>query len=89
MRGNGKCPARVNNYEVFWSWVGAFLGIAAVGILHEMFFEDRELVMIIGSFGASAVLFKKISRVLAVKISLQPEEPVPHATCKALNRYCN
>jgi CBS-domain-containing membrane protein len=32
------------------------LGIAAVGVLNDRFFEGSDLVLIIGSFGASAVL---------------------------------
>ncbi|MEN8130463.1 MAG: HPP family protein [Pseudomonadota bacterium] len=49
-------PPRVSNLEVFWSWVGAFLGIAAVALVNRLFFEGTDYVMMIGSFGASAVL---------------------------------
>ena len=42
--------------EIIWSWTGAFLGISAVAILHNNFFSPHDLVLIIGSFGASAVL---------------------------------
>lgn len=49
-------PPRVSRAEVFWSWVGAFLGIGAVGLIGERFFAGTDLVMVIGSFGASAVL---------------------------------
>jgi CBS-domain-containing membrane protein len=42
--------------EVFWSWLGAFLGIAAVALIHFRILGNTGLVMIIGSFGASAVL---------------------------------
>lgn len=42
--------------EIFWSWLGAFLGIGAVALLHEKLFLFHDLIMIIGSFGASAVL---------------------------------
>ncbi len=49
-------PPRVSNVEVFWSWLGAFLGIAAVALVNRIFFEGTDYVMMIGSFGASAVL---------------------------------
>lgn len=42
--------------EIAWSWLGSFLGIAAVSSLHYTFLDNSDLVMIIGSFGASAVL---------------------------------
>lgn len=43
--------------EITWSWIGAFLGVASVGITHYgLIGEGSDLTMIIGSFGASAVL---------------------------------
>lgn len=43
--------------EITWSWVGAFLGIALVALSHySLVGEGSDLTMIIGSFGASAVL---------------------------------
>ena len=56
MRGTTASPPRVSIKEVIWSWIGSFLGIAAVGIVHFNFLSDSDMVMIIGSFGASAVL---------------------------------
>lgn len=57
MRGTTKgTPPRVSNSEIWWSWIGSFLGIAAVGAVHQYFFSGMDLTMIIGSFGASAVL---------------------------------
>jgi len=56
MRGTTTSPPRVGLTEILWSWVGAFLGIAAVAYLHYGWVEETDLVMIIGSFGASAVL---------------------------------
>jgi CBS-domain-containing membrane protein len=41
---------------MFLSWLGAFIGIAAVRYIHYHLLSKTELVMIIGSFGASAVL---------------------------------
>jgi CBS-domain-containing membrane protein len=49
-------PPRVSNEEVIWSWIGAFLGIAAVAWVNRFFFEGTDLSLMIGSFGASAVL---------------------------------
>jgi len=56
MRGNTQSPPRVGMGEILWSWIGSFLGIAAVGLAHYKMFEPKSLVMILGSFGASAVL---------------------------------
>ena len=56
MRGGSDCPPMVSLSEVAWSWLGAFLGIAAVAYLHESVLARMDLVLIIGSFGASAVL---------------------------------
>nr|CRH07176.1 putative transportor belongs to HPP family protein [Candidatus Magnetococcus massalia] len=42
--------------ELFWSWLGSFVGIGLVAWLHHFFFSGQDLVFIIGSFGASAVL---------------------------------
>jgi len=56
MRGVTQSPPRVSGAEVFWSWLGSLLGIAAVAYIHDGFLEKTDLVLIIGSFGASAVL---------------------------------
>jgi CBS-domain-containing membrane protein len=49
-------PPRVSNTEVMWSWIGAFLGIAAVAWVGHLFFSGTDLSLMIGSFGATAVL---------------------------------
>ncbi len=49
-------PPRVRNAEIFWSWLGAFLGIGAVTSVGQLVFAGLELTLMIGSFGASAVL---------------------------------
>jgi len=49
-------PPRVSNSEIFWSWLGAFLGIAAVALFGQHFFPGTDNLLLIGSFGASAVL---------------------------------
>ncbi len=56
MKGSGQSPPRVSLAEVGWSWVGSFLGIAAVAFIHYRLIDENGLVMLIGSFGASAVL---------------------------------
>ncbi|MDD2901048.1 MAG: HPP family protein [Syntrophales bacterium] len=56
MRGTTKSPPRVSLVEIAWSWLGAFLGILAVAYLNYQILSGTTLVMVIGSFGASAVL---------------------------------
>jgi CBS-domain-containing membrane protein len=56
MKGTTKSPPPVSFAEIVWSWIGAFLGIAAVAFVNFHIIEETDLVMIIGSFGASAVL---------------------------------
>ncbi|GMT48316.1 MAG: membrane protein [bacterium] len=56
MRGTTKSPPVVSLSEIAWSWIGAFLGIAAVSYSNYNILEETDLVMVIGSFGASAVL---------------------------------
>lgn len=56
MKGNGQSPPRVSIAEVCWSWLGSFLGITAVALLHYNVVDQQGLMLLIGSFGASAVL---------------------------------
>jgi len=57
MRGSTRgSPPRVGNSEIAWSWIGGFCGIAAVAWLFRLFFEGLDQVLMLGSFGASAVL---------------------------------
>jgi CBS-domain-containing membrane protein len=56
MRGATQSPPRLGLAEIGWSWLGGFLGIAAVGWLHARFCTGTALVLLIGSLGASAVL---------------------------------
>jgi len=56
MRGTTKSPPAVGLSEIIWSWIGAFLGMASVALINYQILEGTDLVMIIGSFGASAVL---------------------------------
>jgi CBS-domain-containing membrane protein len=56
MKGGTQSPPRVSLSEILWSWVGAMLGIAAVAAVHYRWLAGTGLILIIGSFGASAVL---------------------------------
>ena len=56
MKGGGECPPRTCLSEILWSWIGAFCGILPVALLNYSIFAGTDLVFIIGSFGASAVL---------------------------------
>lgn len=56
MKGGGQSPPQVGAGEVFWSWIGSFAGIAAVALLHYKMLDQTGLMLILGSFGASAVL---------------------------------
>jgi CBS-domain-containing membrane protein len=56
MKGGAKSPPGVGLGELFWSWVGASIGIGICGYTSSKYFEPRDLTLLIGSFGASAVL---------------------------------
>lgn len=57
MRGTTRgSPPRVSNSEIIWSWIGSFVSILAVGWFNHLWFEGTDLTLLIGSFGASAVL---------------------------------
>lgn len=56
MKGGGQSPPKISLSEVLWSWIGSFIGIAAVSLIHYKILDQIGLMLIIGSFGASAVL---------------------------------
>lgn len=56
MRGSTQSPPRVSWTEISLSWLGAFLGISSVAYMDLNLLEQTDMVMLIGSFGASAVL---------------------------------
>ncbi len=56
MKGTTTSPPRVGTVEIVWSWIGAFIGMTAVAYLNFRVVEGTDLVLLIGSFGASAVL---------------------------------
>src|SRR5574344_585266 len=47
-------PIDISN--MFWSWIDSFLGIIAIAFFHKNFLDDDNLVLVLSSFGASAVL---------------------------------
>lgn len=49
-------PPRVRNDEIFWSWIGASMGMGLLAMIGSLWFGSRNLPWLIGSFGASAVL---------------------------------
>lgn len=56
MRGATHAPPRVPLAEIGWSWLGSFLGMALIAELHMQMVARGDLMLLIGSFGASAVL---------------------------------
>jgi CBS-domain-containing membrane protein len=56
MCGSTQSPPRVGLAEIFWSWLGGFLGIALVGLIHYHYLEGANQVLLIAPLGASAVL---------------------------------
>ena len=56
MKGTTKSPPMVRLPEILWSWIGSFLGMALVAYINYNIIDETDLLMLIGSFGASAVL---------------------------------
>jgi CBS-domain-containing membrane protein len=56
MKGVSKSPPKVSLSEIVWSWIGSFVGIAFVAYVSYGIIDGTGLTLIIGSFGASAVL---------------------------------
>lgn len=56
MKGTTKSPPVAGLTEIIWSWIGAFLGMAVVAYINYNIIGETDLIMVIGSFGASAVL---------------------------------
>lgn len=46
----------VDYREHFWSFIGAFVGIALIAFIQSLMLTDFENIFLIGSFGASSVL---------------------------------
>lgn len=56
MKGGSQSPPGVGMMELLWSWIGAAAGIMICGCLSAKYFEPRDMTLLIGSFGATAVL---------------------------------
>lgn len=56
MKGGAKSPPGGPLHDLLWSWVGAVIGIGLCSYLSSRYFEPHDLSLLIGSFGASAVL---------------------------------
>jgi CBS-domain-containing membrane protein len=56
MKGGAKSPPGGPVSELIWSGAGALIGIGLCAYLSSRYFEPRDLSLLIGSFGASAVL---------------------------------
>ena len=56
MRGGHESPPGVNLFEILWAWIGSFIGIAVIALINQKIMAEMDQIMLIGSFGASAVL---------------------------------
>jgi CBS-domain-containing membrane protein len=56
MSGGGRNYAKVSMADVIWGWLGSFVGISLIAAINQYVLEGTDLLMVIGSFGASAVL---------------------------------
>jgi CBS-domain-containing membrane protein len=56
MKGGAVSPPGVGAGELLWSWIGATLGVMSCAYLSSRYLEPHDLTLLIGSFGASAVL---------------------------------
>ncbi len=52
---------RTHIKEIAWSWLAAFAGIGLVAWLNDAIFSQKDILLIMGSFGASAVLIYGVS----------------------------
>ncbi|KAB7887551.1 HPP family protein [Poseidonibacter ostreae] len=46
----------IEKSNIIWSWIASFLGILAISYFHQDILNDKDLTLVIASFGASAVL---------------------------------
>lgn len=46
----------VDSRELFWSFIGSFMAILCIGFIQDYFLNHSDNLMLIGSFGATAVL---------------------------------
>ncbi len=62
MRPISEPAPRIHAKDILWSCISAFAGIGLVAWLHNGWFYERDLTLIVGSFGASAVLIYGVIR---------------------------
>ena len=55
MKGVSQSPPPVSSIEICLSWLGAFLGVGLVGLVNNLIVGADDNVLMITSFGASAV----------------------------------
>ncbi len=56
MKGGAKSPPGVGVFELVWSWLGSAVGIMICAYMSAKYFEPLDMTLLIGSFGATAVL---------------------------------
>ncbi len=56
IKSTTKSPPRVSIQEVILSWLGAFVGISVLTIIHYKLLDHTAMSVLVGSFGASAAL---------------------------------
>ncbi len=56
MKGGAKSPPRVGFSEVLWALAGSSIAICICQYISMHYFEPRDLTLLVGSLGASAVL---------------------------------
>jgi CBS-domain-containing membrane protein len=56
MKGGAKSPPGVGLSEMLWALLGSAIGICLCEYLSAQYFEPRDLTLVIGSLGASAIL---------------------------------
>ena len=56
LRAGTMAPPRADWNEIFWAWAGSCLSIISLALLEKLCAQEWNLPLLIGSFGASAVL---------------------------------
>ncbi len=56
MKGVSTSPPQVSGWEIFLSWLGSFIGLGAISLMNLALNGTGDTSLIVGSFGASAVL---------------------------------
>ena len=56
MKGGAKSPPGIGLHEMLWALIGSAIGIGICEYLSAQYFEPRDLTLVVGSLGASAIL---------------------------------